>query len=230
MTKSRPILFSPAMSSAILEGRKTQTRRAVRPQSFEKNGQIFTPNEQWVCPYGKKLDSLWVREEYYRFGHWREVAGVRTKMGRQKWAFIPDSAEVLYDAPPSFRKGRHSADPYTATWHKRLARFMPRSVSRINLEITEVRVEKLQSISAADVESEGIERRTIIHQGKKVNGWASSDEWAELKNAKWHPHEVCHHYAPHAYGALWNRINGPESEISWDKNCWVWCLTFKVVS
>lgn len=228
MRKSRPILFCPAMSWAVIDGDKTQTRRPVESALLK-----IQHGEDWKNKgrYGKPGDLLWVREEHYRFGHWREVLGVRTKTGRQKWAFIPDSEQVLFVMPPnSYRKGRHHKDPETKAWHKRLARFMPRSICRTTVEIVDIRVERLQQINISDVEAEGIERRTIANSsGKMRDAWASAEEWGDLKENRWEPHEVSHAYAPHAYGALWNKINGADSEIGWDKNPWVWVIIFKIL-
>lgn len=240
MQKSRPVLFSPAMSWAVIDGKKTQTRRAVKnPEFFGCLTGDCPHGLQALCdacmrassPYGIVGDTLWVREEHYRFGHWREVPGVKTKTGKQKWAFIPDSDQVLFVMPPnSYRKGRHHKDPETKDWHKRLARFMPRSVCRTIVEIVDIRVERLLAISIADVEAEGIERRVIINNlGEEANAWATAEEWAEA-GGKWKPYEVSHGYAPHAYGALWNRINGGDSDIAWSKNPWVWVICFKVVT
>lgn len=177
--RERPILFSGAMVRAILEGRKTQTRRVVKAigpdtRYVMTTGEIGLPAGVWredgwllpdigpkfKCPYGVPGDRLWVREEHYRFGHWEPVQGVRTKGGRQKWKFVADTTEVLFDAPPSFRRGRHHKDPEIKAWHKRLGRFMPKSLARTWLEITGVRVERLQDISEADALAEGFYTET----------------------------------------------------------------------
>src|ERR1035437_104911 len=226
MTKSRPILFSPAMVTAILDGKKSQTRRAITPQPISSKPEAeWYPDAYdggpewtvwgkkgsavdnkctlpfWKCPYGVVGDSLWVREEHYRFGHWREVPGVKTKTGKQKWAFIPDSDQVLFVMPDkSYLKSRLKDYPEAPAWHKRLARFMPRSCSRITLEITEIRVERLCDISETDSIAEGVSDRD------EDGAWTSASE---------------------AYAELWDKING---DGSWNKDPFVWCLTFKVVS
>lgn len=203
--KERPILFSAPMVLAILEGRKTQTRRVVKklPKRFSLLGWkmptgLFPISWLTECPYGQIGDRLWVREEHYRFGHWEEVSGVKTKTGKQKLAFVPDSSEVLFDAPSEFRKARQRQDPLTPAWHKRLARFMPRAASRITLEITDVRVERLQDITDADALAEGVDQTNTSIGG----------------------------YATERFKRLWESINGPDS---WDANPWVWAIGFKRV-
>lgn len=213
MQKSRPILFSPAMSWAVIDGKKTQTRRAVKnpeffgcltgdcPHGFQ---QLCDATMKASSPYGVVGDTLWVREEHYRFGHWREVPGVKTKTGKQKWAFIPDSDQVLFVMPPnSYRKGRHHKDPETKDWHKRLARFMPRSICRTTLEIVDIRVEKLTDISEEDAKAEGVYDEDYFkypeHKGREYRA---------------------------AFCDVWYRINGGES---WNDKTWVWVICFKVV-
>lgn len=210
MKKIRPILYSPSMSLATREGRKIQTRRAVESALLKiQHGAIWTHKGR----YGKPGDLLWVREEHYRFGHWREVPGVKTKTGKQKWAFIPDTKEVLFDAPSGFRKSKNTADPYTPAWHKRLARFMPRALSRTTLEITDIRVERLQDISEDDARKEGIHRLTAT--GRYVitpGGQYFGEVWPSAKIA---------------FQALWEKINGSES---WAENPWVWVICFKLAT
>lgn len=241
--KERPILFSGPMVRAILEGRKTQTRRIVKPMSgmqkewldsdminsvphgdmmaggwqmhhplagtrHKFNGRIvdepYNSPLGWIrCPYGQPGDRLWVREEHFRFGHWEPVSGVRTKGGRQKWKFVADTHEILFASPESFRKGRHHKDPATPAWHKRLARFMPRAASRITLEITVVRVERLNGISEANAKAEGATPTVPIYG-----------------DCGGYPHEGHRD----GFRSLWESING---EGSWAANPWVWVIEFR---
>lgn len=229
--KTKPILYSAPMVRAILEGRKTQTRRVLKPQPPVSacypgpitnseplaygfylrrdeliDGQTVDAGnlQRILCPYGKPGDLLWAREEHYRFGHWEPVTGVLTKKGRQKWAFIPDSDEVLFDAPAEFRGARHHNDPYTPAWHKRLARFMFREHSRFTQRITGIRVERLQDISEADAIAEGVEYY-----------------FAGLFKDYLQPGEIGINCPIASYRSLWESINGPGS---WDANPWVWVI------
>lgn len=228
----RPILFSAPMVRAILDGRKTQTRRIVKGGEMAAVPFDRIPSEEiesleirgWreyvkghlfpSCPYGQPGDRLWVRETHYRFGHWEAVASVRTKTGRQKWAFVPDSTDVLFDAPPEFRKGRHHKDPFTQAWHKRLARFMPKNIVRITLEITDVQVERLQDISEADAVAEG------SYLGKCECFPRPRNPVESMMKQTW-----CHKHGDE-FISLWKKINGPES---WNANPWVWVIEFKRV-
>jgi hypothetical protein len=217
LPKATPILFSAPMVQAILAGRKTQTRRialTVGPGNWTATRSEF---DDWkiepedkslhydiINIYGRCSDRLYVREEHYRYGHWEPVPGVRTKGNRQKWKFVEDTDDVLFEPPDACRKGRHHKDPATKAWHKRLARFMPRKYSRITLEITSVRVERLQDISESDAIAEG-----IIEDGV---GWNGYDK------GPWQRHAV------DAYRDLWESIQGPGS---WEQNPFVWVVSFK---
>lgn len=218
MQKSRPILFSPAMSWAVIDGKKTQTRRFLNGSTEVKgpyNPDYLEAHKRsagWkeICPHGKIGDLLWVREEHYRFGHWREVPGVKTKTGKQKWAFIPDEPDVLYSmSSPLYRKSRHPETPEIPRWHKRLARFMPRALSRTMLEITEIRVERLHDISDDDAMAEGIDYFYAgLFRDYLQNGDIGIDS------------------ARGSFQSLWEKINGPDS---WAENPWVWVIGFKVL-
>lgn len=160
---------------------------------------------------GSVGDRLWVREEYYQFGHWEKVIGVITKKGRQKWRFV-GMGDVVFEPPAEFRKGRHHKDPQTKAWHKRLGRFMPRKASRIMLEIVGVRVERLQDISEEDAISEDIQPSETTHGGVRL--------WRDYSG----PDRVFGTNPIESYQTLWETINGPGS---WSKNPWVWVVTFK---
>jgi hypothetical protein len=234
----RPILFSAPMVRALLEGRKTKTRRVLKPTKSQVAH--WSPNfsicpaatiaqhadydERWVQfehPKGGPYtaiplrpdtgDRLYVREDYYQRGHWEPINGAQTKGGRQKWAFVPADQTVLFDPPAEYRKGRHHKDPATVAWHKRLARFMPRRASRLTLTVTDMRVERLQDISEADAIAEGIHRFD--------DGWhfERNPEPAFMRLVGIDPVKM--------FRWLWNSINGPEA---WDKNPWVTAITFTV--
>jgi hypothetical protein len=143
--KELPILFSAPMVQAILEGRKEQTRRIVKPQpdrgfahmEYHRDGtcevgiNIDSPNHYQIhCPYGGCSDRLWVRETFQE---------------------IPDDGGTyVYRATdPDWED--------STDWKWKPSIFMPRKASRITLEIVSVRVERLQEISGADCISEGTE-------------------------------------------------------------------------
>jgi len=211
------------MVQAILAGRKTQTRREVKipPAHFHlENGQWTGESGRvYTCPYGQVGDLLWVREEHYRFGHWEKDNSKKRKTGRQAWKFVPDSNEVLYfdNAPTDYRKGRHAKDPYTPTWHKRLARFMPKAQCRIFLEIKNNRVERLQDITQKDAIREGIELgekiKTVV--GVMVQTYRNylSGEFKWMRPAL-------------SFRTLWQSINGQKS---WDSNPFIWVIEFKSI-
>lgn len=206
----RPMPFIAPMVRAVIEGRKTNTRRVLRPQPYV----VHLASEEledhelrgWECieqPDGRFAvvrrmpytpgDRLWVREAYWQIGHWEPAGSERTSHGRQKWRFIPDDHEISFDAPASYRGSRNPVSPGTPTWHKRLGRFMPRTCSRLTLLVDAVRVERLNDISEADAIAEGIGRFT-------------ADEMPDA--------------------VLWDEINGAGS---WAANPWVVAVTFRAV-
>ena len=175
--KERPILFSGPMVRAILDGRKTQTRRIVKPQPAAAPS--VNKAQYWVgCPYGGVGTRLWVRET------WRSISSGTREGGFDYRANDPSASGVGFTAwKPSIH--------------------MPRVASRITLEITAVRVERLKDISAEDAKAEGISNVfDAVFLGK-----ARSVEAA-------------------CYATLWESING---EGSWAVNPWVWVVEFKKV-
>jgi hypothetical protein len=193
--RERPILFSAPMVRAILEGRKTMTRRIVKPQSlFDGKDAIVKrfPNQR-CCPYGEVGERLWVRETW----------ALRSDVD---WLADPKRAQqyALYRASyeGDLEDEWHSVDG----WHPSI--HLPRCLSRITLEITAVRVERLQQIGkdgrkARDVLAEGITQEQIDRQRK----WFHQDDAPAI-----------------AFAELWESINGSGS---WLKNPWVWVVSFK---
>lgn len=231
--KERPILFSGEMVRALMAGRKTQTRRVVKPHppiGHAWSGWCVTSTHRadegkatWAagtgpflrdvhrvaCPYGKPGDRLVVRETFYAYGRW-ETRFDRRK-GRDAWHFV----DMTIESGKQYRYAADSGDNGTpergkggvVRWWKRPAIFMPRTASRLTLEITGVRVERLQDISEADAIAEGVR--------------AVTDGVATLYSCN---SAHCFLFARDAYAALWESINGPGS---WDANPFVWGLEFR---
>lgn len=234
--KERPILFSTLMVQAMLEGRKTQTRRLIKPQPVIKNDTIYGENnrnsfssnewgETWKCPFGQPGDILFVRESHFRFGEWKKNG--LTKTGKQKWRFFPakDLPNFRYQDDPPFKVERNSHR--SIGWYKRTSLFMPKEFTRVWLEVTGIKVERLRDITEEDAMAEGIELEPMAgynslnppdpkFMGRKYD---YSKEYVGNKTTMLVPIE--------SYASLWRFINGPDS---WKENPWVWVVSFKVLS
>lgn len=224
--RERPILFTAPMVRALLAGTKTQTRRALRVQPDEhhwqslpgyelKRSKIVTirercavkfshsipQNREWetaldwlLCPFGQPGDQLWVRES---------------------WA--PEQYDSLAESVAEI-EGTLNKPAYRADWEATPARLpayswkpsihMPRALSRIQLEVTDVRVERVQSISLDDCAAEGVY------------------EWAAENPPRDAAGNVDKYNNPiRAYAALWDTING--AKHPWESNPWVWVVEFR---
>ncbi len=198
--KERPILFSAPMIRALLAGTKTQTRRVAKPVRHPDLGNVYAPGAlvlehepQHVidrcCPYGRPGDRLWVRES-----HWWFKDECDHETGYYPPALTADDVEYRADGEST----RHG-------WRPSI--HMPRWASRILLEITSVRVERLQDISQADAQAEGAPPgHPSIDQISREFGYPDFPR-------SW-------------YAQLWEEINGPGS---WAQNPWVWVVEFKRV-
>ncbi|HUV01187.1 MAG TPA: hypothetical protein VMW32_09515 [Bacteroidales bacterium] len=203
--KERPILFSTLMVQALLAGNKTQTRRVIKEpyQSYPCVTKHLTSCEfdfhydhgvgQFTAsPYGKLGDILWVRETW----------------GLQRSDFEP------MDVP--FYCYKADDETYLPKWRPSI--FMPKAVCRIKLQITDIRVERLQNISEGDAIAEGVKRDR--------DGWKSYEiiHIGKYKGQK-HPHSCVPNRSPiTSYKELWESINGIDS---WSSKPWVWVITFK---
>ena len=207
--KERPILFSGPMVRAILEGRKTQTRRIAKDRdgiTVHPNGQVLARGgwlPELCCPYGKPGDRLWVKETFQMH---TTLAGIRV-------TYREGNADAWIEPPETWE-----GIPDDNHWRPSL--FMPRWASRITLEIESVRVERLQEISEEDAIAEG-----IIAPRCELCGYTFADARFQMD------HRLCKAPEPHsatlAYRELWESINGPGS---WDANPWVWVIQFRRIT
>ncbi|NNB83634.1 hypothetical protein [Pseudomonas aeruginosa] len=195
--KERPILFSGPMVRAILEGRKTVTRRVVKPQP-DFLGSMVDPNTPFktldaglhariTCPHGQPDDRLWVREAWAADAQVDAIAPRDLSQGEPIW--YPADFSVRQTGCSMISKGRGRPSIH-----------MPRWASRILLEITAVRVERLQDITPNQCIAEG--------------AWREKDK--ELGRGQ---------EAIAAFADLWRSTGG-----DWDANPWVWVVEFKRVT
>jgi hypothetical protein len=204
--RERGILFSNPMVRALLAGTKTQTRRALAyPSAGPPDDAALLALQR---RFGAPGERLWVRESYVAFGHWQTRFNARK--AREEWFFTDLTLErglaYRFDgADPAARRDAGAAP----TWHPRPALFMPRAASRILLEVTSVRIERLCDISAADAVAEGILR--------------VGDEFA-LAHARADAPARTTADPVLAYRAVWEGINGAGS---WDRNPWVAVVSFQ---
>lgn len=210
--KERPILFSGPMVRAILDGRKTMTRRVVKlrygADVVVTNGQVWKPARVdyagYVdCPYGQVGDRLWVREAFSG-PHCMDASDGCKAVPPSKWG---DCSRIWYWADGNTTEG---------DWTRpRPSIHMPRWASRILLEIVAVRVERLHDISEADAQAEGVER-VVAGVGWRRYCDPDSEEVGVPPCGD----------ARRSFRSLWKFINGDES---WNANPWVWVVEFKRV-
>ena len=205
--KERPILFSGPMVRAILEGRKTQTRRVMKPQpELSSNsiiGEFPVLNHHGAqfrrsgildcCPYGAPGDRLWVRETWGESGYQR----------------------IEYKAHPADGKDFRCVSRWRPSIH------MPRLASRITLEIEDVRVERLEEITAADAVAEGL---SCLTKDGSLYKYGIAD-WEGKPDVKF-PWQEWDKEPRAAFAKLWDSINAKRG-YSWALNPWVWKITFK---
>ncbi len=222
--KERPILFSAPMVRAILNNSKTQTRRIVKEKDYPIAFAGFT--DEFVClpenhlhqsPYGTIGEKLWVRETFC--SNEKNVAGYKAdalcgafgydgdgnKLFVKHGYILDDSCKQTYIG--NFKNGCNTfgLGRFGGKWKPSI--FMPKWLSRIQLEITNVRVERLNDISETDVYAEGIDGLQ-----SELAGGCSGLESAMIINPIF------------AYSTLWESINGAGS---WTVNPWVWVIEFK---
>ena len=212
--KEHPILFSADMVRAILGGRKTMTRRVNGLDAYNKEpdkwkiGAVYANDEvifwsawcDWSyshklkCPYGQVGDRLWVRETICQS------------------CYKEDGYEDVCYKEDLLNSKTSDCELLTRKWTPSI--FMPRWASRINLEITGVRVERLTDISEEDAIKEGVEYHTLNAYSQfrlLSHSVANKDNWPT-------PQE--------AFSKLWDSINTKRG-YGWSVNPWVWVIEFK---
>lgn len=229
----RPIIFDTEMVRAILDNRKTQTRRIIKPKpepremigapkSFLAFGYDSTPNsrkchpafgfvtenEYFKCPYGKPGDLLYVRETFFNIAIFTSCLQVRF--------------EDVYDYGSGeriiYKADNHPIIDFNYKWKPSI--HMPKKYARIWLKIKDIRVERVQNISKEDAKYEGIER---------VGGVFSCSPYKNYAFGKSRKRKL-HCSSPiRSFQTLWDSINKKRG-YGWAVNPWVWIVEFERVN
>ena len=237
----RPILFSGEMVKAILAGRKAQTRRVVKPQPLTwhtvkrlpycgDNGEwspLAGHSEDRMCPYGKPGDRLYVKETFALMEAACGTPVVNYRAG----------GYLVHGATGEKRNGTWKDEAFAGTvdaigepdtWTPSI--FMPRWASRITLEVTDVRVERVHDISEEDARAEGLE----CVEGRPGANWRPGEfGYSGVGRGFYHVEADgkcrCKVGLPSAavcaYAELWDKINAKRG-FSWGSNPFVWVIEF----
>jgi hypothetical protein len=191
MKNEHPILFSTSMVQAILEGRKSQTRRVIKPQ----------PPIEFPHPFISLECVLWSKHTAGDYPMSAYNTPLRYKVGDKLW--VRETWANSYEGTQcQFRADGKPIMPPNNQWRPSI--FMPRWASRITLEITDIRVQRVQEITEADA----------VAEGTPIN------DFFPMNTAK-----IAGLDTVYFYTELWDSINGKTH--SWASNPFVWCISFK---
>lgn len=214
------LLMTTPMVLATLDDRKLQTRRRFKPQpTFKPTGiswrglerataEQFTAHALANCPYGQAGTMARVKENSWIWCHKQRDGDTAT--GRPKWRYIPVGRHVVYSADHPTKPSHRIDENPEHGWRLKVGRFMPGWAVRIELEVTEIRVQRIQACSAADAVAEG-----LLQLPHDNFNWHWDAAAATGFKAPWK-----------AYKELWTKINGGES---WVENEFIWVISFKRV-
>jgi len=231
----KPILFSGEMVRAILDGRKSETRRVIRHR--ENRWEIMEDDDgslwpywpcyvyaepepiRMECPYGEAGDTLWVRETWavaYEY-----EPGSLNVLRASNDEYAENCKRVLYRATDTI------PDDVALKWRPSI--HMPRWASRISLLMKEVRVERLHEITEEGAKAEGIYLQSVnvappIHTD--IRYVAPGVEMTRSDGEK-STHAPAHYTAVEAFHCLWDSINAKRG-FPWESNPWVWTVKFEV--
>ncbi len=215
----KPILFSTSMVQAILEGRKTKTRRIIKRELDDRGLRFTNTWEDWhgrsiKCPYGEAGDIIWVRETWKP----RYIKGCLREFKIQY--------PTVY---PWFYAADGESEPGYGQWKPSI--HMPKDACRLFLKIKSIKVERLHDISTEDILSEGVKYNVTPNQNNpdKVNPVFRLGEdnsalsfmpagWKDLPEKQLVEKLLFAHWAE-----LWCDVNG---RANWDTNPWVWVIEF----
>lgn len=222
-----PILYNNPMVQALLDKRKTKTRRLLNPQPnndiwIEKsdsswgyvqkkqigsNPDRFEIIQNWKCPYGQIGDVLWVRENYKLYINFDNQVYVQFE-GRETFD-VYNKKEISLNTLQKIVARKLKPNE----WHSCPSIHLYKEFASIFLKITDISVERLQNITEDDAIAEGVQLVSELNDNKKYLDYTGN--WDYLSDAK------------DSFISLWQSINGPDS---WEANPWVWVIQFEQIA
>jgi len=225
-TTERPIIMTCESVRAIREGKKTQTRRVVKPQPTWRDGKgLVAAGWRWLINKRQELQA-WpenaIGDEMCKYSQYqvgqrlwvKEAYGFGWHNGLDGYSALQPTGEQHEKPDKVFYRADHPEWGNNYCWRYPL--FMPRWASRLTLEVTEVRVQRLHSISAKDILAEGVVARSHDCEAFAMIG-------ANPKCPVGHD-DICYPDLRSLWAATWNKINGRKHP--WKSNPWLWVITF----
>ncbi len=253
---TKPIIFSIDMVRALVEGRKSMTRRVIKNQPDTRHGRIdyengvlkesskisgcWHVNRQQTCPHGQKNSYLWVRETY-KYWDWTDdgIPWIKYAANNETifHSCIPETwCEKLVDIWADLSIPENYNIDNAARDHKwRSPIYCPRWASRLTLKITDIRVERVQDISEEDAKAEGVHDDDFYLEGEhdwnlcpKCGGTKLYNGFGESLGVI--PDLDCYECDTYKkrFKHLWNSLD-KKGEHSWESNPWIWVIEFELI-
>jgi hypothetical protein len=229
MKKEHPILFSTPMVQAILEGRKTQTRRTRGLKTLNEKPTLWELMRLELDPVLQIYKNFFLRKEKKLSGLFSLFRNIKTEDFAYSKCPYGQPGDLLWVREKTIRNNNSNtywpvADGYlkTADYEKTIPSIhMPKNAARIWLKVKDVRVERVNDISEEDAIEEGVEKVGLSHKFKHYNPESNFTKKQLIEGCP-----LCF-TAKKSFETLWCKING---EQSWDANPWVWVITFEELS
>ena len=254
MSTTKPILFTGEMVRAILDGRKTVTRRVVKfSDGFCRAEHISGPEDAYgveftddhasamflvagdmgytapvKCPYGQPGGLIWVRETHRRWCPEEEPRGYNWRVRYAADGALSVTGTIWDEGPQYMNPSDTGLDVEPSKWRPSI--HMPRWASRLNLRLTDVRVERVQDITQDDVFAEGVQLPVHPESGRlllDISSRYAPVNYLPLRfggRYEWSASDV----AVAHFASIWDRINSARG-YPWANNPWVWVLGFEVI-
>ncbi len=237
-TRERPIIFSAAMVKALLSGAKTQTRRVMKDQPPHDDFDVGFYHPTFLDRRGEEFPGDEVFGAFSRDGEW----GIKSPFAPGMKLWVQETFDygvegkrpvhgVIYCADGEFQYREQAKEKWPSDGKLKPSVHMAKWASRITLEITDVRVERLSELSEEDARAEGIKQEDLHPGGFDPDNFHPPGAYGFVSGLHLFPKGRIYPKPQEAFRELWDSINAKRKggKYSWEKSPWVWAITFKRV-